>query len=116
MINEGNKMKKAQLVINLLNKCLDEKYLDALNSELDSDYVTYYNSKINNLRSLSIIHGNDDVILDIRVWAGGIIILAVSVEKKTVKEIFNFDLDETEEWISCENTLEKFKEWVANEN
>lgn len=115
MINEGNKMEKAQLVIKLLNKCLEEKYLDALNSELDSEYVTYYDSEINICRSLSIIHGNDDVILDIRVCAGGIIVLAVSVEKITVKEIFNFDLDETE-WISCENTLEKFKEWVANEN
>ena len=115
MINEENKMDKAHLVIKLLNKCLDEKYLDALNSELDSDYVTYYDSEINICKKFSIINGNEDFILDIMVGKEDIIVLAVSVDKKTVKEIFNFDLDETE-WISCENTLEKFKEWVENEN
>ena len=91
MINEGNKMEKAQLVIKLLNKCLEEKYLDALNSELDSEYVTYYDSEINICRSLSIIHGNDDVILDIGCGGG------VNVErflKMTENKVYGLDYSE----------------------
>lgn len=114
MINEENKMEKAQLVINLLNKCLDEKYLDALNSELDSKHVKYYDSKINICRSLNIINSNDYFALNINIDAEGIKVLATPVDH-TLKKIFNFVLDE-KEWISCENTLEKFKEWVENEN
>lgn len=116
MINETNKIEKVQLVIDLLNECLDKKYLNALNSELDIEYAVYYDSDSDICKELHIICGNDEFILDISVSAGGILVLAVSVKDQTeANVIFDFTLDE-KEWISCDNTLEKFEEYVKNEN
>ena len=118
MINENNKLEKAQLVIELLNKCLDKQYLDVLNSKLDHEYVSYYDYDEEHykcLESLNVILGYEDTILDVMVCTSGISVYAVCVKNnKDIKQVFKFNLDK-EEWTNCENVIEKFKEMVEYE-
>ena len=115
MINENNKLEKAQLVINLLKKVVDEKYLNALNAELDPEYVSYFPLKTHqSLEWLCASIGNEEIVLDIKVDFASIYVYGVYVTNKELEQIFDFILDE-EEWINVENTIDKFKEYVENE-
>lgn len=115
MINETNKLEKAQLVIDLLKKVVDEKYLNALNSELDPEYVSYFPLETHqSLEWLCVAIGDEEIVLDIKVDFASIDVYAVYATNKEMEKIFEIYLNE-KDWVNVENTIEKFKEYVKNE-